>query len=961
MVGDACAAVRPKVEENHMEHGAPTAMTLDRSAIQPGLRKFATAWRERVDGWRQTGQGHTEKSFAQQFWSDLLKCFGVIPERIDLFERNAVRASTGGHGYIDLFWSGVVIGEAKSLGVDLGPAEEQLLDYLSGGSVKQHEWPKYTILSNFETLTVTKLGEEGWTVTFGIDEIDDYVDQLMFLAGQDTVTKKEEERASIEASRLMAQLFRAMVGDEVDEKVGDAAPTDPEEEDAKVQRASTWLTRLLFLLYGDDAGLWEEDLFYRFIEFDTSPGNLGSQLSALFSVLNTPENKRSQHIPDPLAKFPYVNGALFAEPLPQEFFTEDMREALLDACRFHWTKISPAIFGSMFQLVKSKEARRVHGEHYTSETNILKVLEPLFLDDLRAKARRLIRNKSTSAQDLRRFLSELGQMVFLDPACGCGNFLVVAYREVRAIETDVIVALRGKEGQLTASMDVTLDQKVSIDQFHGFELNWWPAKIAETAMFLVDHQANRQLARKVGDAPRRLPIQVTAHIVHADALQLDWSSSVPECDGEMMIFGNPPFAGHKERNADQTAGLRKAWGSPRIGHLDYVTGWFVKSVELLESRRGRFAFVSTNSVTQGEGVYALFTRIFDAGWRIQFAHRTFTWDSEAPGKAAVHCVIIGFSRSRGGDAKLYWSDAAEPSSVDAIGPYLLPGPPVLAVKPSRREILSPVLPPLRAGSTPLDWDNLVVTEAQYGEVSSDPVAAKYIRRYLGGDELINGDRRWCLWMADDDFDPADIKKSAVLRERVSRVHDKRLSRTRPATRNAAATPHLFGEIRQPESDYLALPQSFKESRRFATAAYLERDVIASVKLFTIFDEDGFIFALISSGMFIAWQKGVGGRIKSDPSVSASLVWNTWPVPLPTRAQREAIIAAGQAVLDARALHPDRSLADAYNPLAMDPTLVKAHNRLDRAVDMLFGAPRKLTTEEQRLELLFTRYAEMTAG
>lgn len=937
-----------------MSTSTPTA--LDRATIRHRLLKFSTTWREKIDEWRASGQTHTEKSYAHLFWSDMLRCFDVIPERVDLFERDAQRASTGRAGFIDLFWSGVVIGEAKSLGRDLSAAQEQALDYLAGGSIGQHEWPKYTIVSDFERFQVVRLGDDGWTVEFTIDEAPEHVDQLLFLAGQETVTKREEIDASIHASRLMADLYTAMLSDEADNGVADEAAISPEEEDEAVQRTSMWMTRLLFLLFGDDAGLWEVDLFYRFVLHDTTAANLGSQLTSLFQVLNTPEHAR-RRVPDSMARFPYVNGSVFADALQPEFFDEEMREALLAACRFHWTRISPAVFGAMFQLVKSKEARRADGEHYTSESNILKVLEPLFLTELRNEANRLVRNKSTTATDLQLFQERLSQMAFVDPACGCGNFLVVAYREVRAIETEIIVALRSKLGHITASIDTSLDQKVTIAQFHGIELHWWPARIAETAMYLVDHQANRALAARIGDAPDRLPIKITAHIHHGDALTPEWSSIVPEAAEETFVFGNPPFAGHKERTADQTAGLRHAWGTSKIGHLDFVTGWFVKSLDLLAARKGRFAFVSTNSITQGEGVYALFSRIFDAGWRIQFAHRTFTWDSEAPGKAAVHCVITGFDRDRERQPKLFWPDKAKPDSVKAISPYLLPGPPVVAVKPSRK-VLSPGLPPLRAGSTPLDWDNLVVTEEQYEEVASDPIAAKYLRPYLGGDELINGLSRWCLWMADDNFDPSDVSKSKLLRERIEKVRSMRLSRTREATKRAADTPHLFGENRQPDTDYLALPQSFAEARRYATAGHLSKNDIASVKLFTVEDKDGFLFSLISSGMFIAWQKTVGGRIKSDPSVSTSMVWNTWPAPTFTPSQRKTIVARGRKILELRAEWPSRTLADHYNPLAMDPKLVAAHNKLDREVDMAFGAERKLTTEAQRAELLYKRYVAL---
>ena len=659
--------------------------------VTTALRDFAHFWSNQVERWQEEDTRHTEKSYAQQFWSDLLRCFGVIPERIDLFERDAQRATTGRGGYIDLFWTGVVIGEAKSLGKDLDVAEQQALDYLSGGSIGQHEFPKFVLVSDFANIQLTRLGEEGWTVRFGVEETPDYVDQLMFLAGREEVTKKEEEEASIHASNLMADLFRAMLGDEVDEPVGDEAPTNPEEEEERLQRTSVWMTRLLFLLFGDDAGLWEEDLFYRYLLYETRPETLGAQLNSLFQTLNTPENQRPARLPATLAKFPYVNGSVFEEHLRQEFFDDHMREALLAACRFHWTRISPAVFGSMFQLVKSKEARRADGEHYTSEKNILKVLEPLFLEELREEAARLIRNRSTTATQLRNFRDSLAEMTFLDPACGCGNFLVVAYRELRSIETSIISALREKEGQTTGSLDVSLDQKLTIDQFHGFELNWWPAKIAETAMFLVDHQANRELADAIGEAPDRLPIEITAHIHHGNALRMNWAEKLNTSGatrrGSTYVFGNPPFIGQHTKTAEQTADMKAVWGDNYDGYLDYVTGWHAQALALFHDRPGEFAYVTTNSITQGQPVPALFGPIFQADWYIKFAHRTFSWDSEAPGKAAVHCVIVGFTKDRTVEQRLWdYPDVnGEPQLrkvQTGINAYLVDGPDILIAKRS---------------------------------------------------------------------------------------------------------------------------------------------------------------------------------------------------------------------------------------------------------------------------------------
>lgn len=931
-----------------------------RDTIRHRLDSFKSHWLEELEDWKSKGLGGEEQKSAQRFWIDLFACFGVSATRMNLFERNARRATTGNGGRIDLFYPSVVIGEAKKPGVDLEVAYDQALDYLNGGSVHEFEVPKYVLCSNFERLRLVKLDpDNGFDTEFPLSEVTGHLDELKFLAGYDTVTKAEEAKASMHASKLMAGLFTAMAGDDVDEEVGDQAPTTVDDEELRVHETSLYLTRLLFLLFGDDAGLWETDLFTRFVEENTTPDNLGPQLNALFEVLNTPENQR-RHVPDSLASFPYVNGAIFAEPMKTQYFNPAMHTALKHACRFNWSEISPAIFGSLFQLVKSKEARRSDGEHYTSEKNILKTIGPLFLDELRAEADRLIGSRSTSAKKLREFRDSLADYAFLDPACGSGNFLIVAYRELRKIETDLIVAIRRKEGTLgDMALDVTFEQKLSIGQFYGIELNWWPARIAETAMFLVDHQANKELAERIGAAPDRLPIKITAHITHNNALALDWNVVVPVHKGQTFIFGNPPFIGARMMTKQQKEELNTVWGSS-VNQLDYVTGWHAQALRLLETRKGRFAFVTTNSISQGDQVARLFGPIFDKHWRIRFAHRTFEWDSEAPGKAAVHCVIIGFDRETSPAPRLWDYSAAKGEPVEVhvdyrINAYLVAGPNVLVTK--HRKPIGDV-PEARFGSMPNDGGNLIVEPADYEEVAADPVASKYLRPFRMGKELVRGLDRWCLWLTD--MNPGDIAKSEILKSRIEAVRQHRLSSKRAATRKRAEVPYLFQEDHQPETSYVGIPRVVSESRKYYTVVRLEPSVIAGDKVYTAEDPDGLLFGLISSSMFITWQRTVGGRLKSDLNFANTLTWNTFPVPELEEKQREAIIKAGEKVLEARALHPERSLAEHYNPLAMAPELLKAHDALDKAVDTAFGAPRKLTTEKQRLELLFKNYEELTS-
>lgn len=935
-----------------------SAAAISRDEIHRRLDSFRAHWLRELDQWKEQGLTGEEQKAAQRFWIDLFSCFGVSAARMNLFERNARRGSTGGAGRIDLFYPSVVIGEAKKPGVSLEVAYEQALDYLNGGTVRDFEMPRYVLCSNFEQFRLVRLGDAGFDISFGLSEVTDNLDALKFLAGYDTVTKQEEQKASIRASQLMAELFTAMAGDDVDEAVGDEAPTNYHDEELRVHETSMYLTRLLFLLFGDDAGLWEQDLFTRFIEENTTADNLGPQLNALFEVLNTPENRRGR-VPDSLAAFPYVNGAIFAEPMRTQYFDAEMRDALLKACRFNWSEISPAIFGSLFQLVKSKEARRSDGEHYTSEKNILKTLEPLFLTELREKAERLITSRSTTVKALRAFRDSLADYAFLDPACGSGNFLIVAYRELRKIETDLIVEIRRREGTLDElALDVSFEQKLSIGQFYGIELNWWPARIAETAMWLVDHQANKELAQRIGAAPERLPISITAHIHHANALAVDWSLVVPEPRGETLIFGNPPFIGQYTKTKEQTQDMRRVWGTDYDGYLDYVTGWHAQSMKLLKNRKGQFAYVTTNSITQGQPVPALFGPLFREGWRIKFAHRTFSWDSEAPGKAAVHCVIVGFSR---GEFKpLLWDYPrvnGEPVAVPVatgINAYLVDGPNVLVEKRSKPLADIPVA---RFGSKPVDGGNLIVEVDEFEEVSSDPIAAKYLRPFRMGKELVRGLDRWCLWL--EDLEPGDVEKSEILRSRIEAVKEKRLASKKKATQESARYPHLFQENHQPEGPYVGIPRVVSETRAYYTAQHLEPEVIAGDKVYTAIDPDGLLFSLVSSSMFMTWQRTVGGRLKSDLNFSNTITWNSFPVPGLTDKQREAIIKAGKKVLAVRALHPERSLAEHYAPLSMDPELVKAHDALDRAVDTAFGAPRKLTNERQRLELLFRAYSEMT--
>lgn len=931
--------------------------TLSLNAIRKNCAKFAHEWSDCIGDEKQDGH---------EFMRELMQCFGITKRKAISYERRSNRASTGRQGYIDALIPGKALIEMKSAGKNLDEAEEQALDYIH--DLADVETPRLLIISDFRRIRIVDLdsekasdgsGDAGRT-EFRLAQLPDHVDDLKFLAGYGMVRvgSREQEEASIRAARVMADLYEALDG---------SGYSDHE--------ASIFLIRTLFCLYGDDAGLWERDLFTEFLDTRTREdgSDLGAQLAVLYQTLKTPVEHRQSTLDELIARFPYVNGGFFEERLDIPSFSSTMRDELMRACTFDWSGISPAVFGSLFQAVKSPEARRELGEHYTSETNILKTLGPLFLDDLRER----FAEHTHDLTKLKELRHELRELRIMDPACGCGNFLVVAYRELRRLDTEILVRIRelelarkdNDEFQATMFFDDRGEHAeimVQLDHFFGIEIEEWPARIAQTALHLAHHQANREMERLLGQAPSILPLSTSAHITIGNALRTDWTQVCPPSPS-VRIVGNPPFIGQYMRSEEQTDDLRFVWGDGYDGYLDYVTGWFIKASQYFQSvpRGGRFAFVSTNSIAQGAPVTALFRPLLEDGWRIRFAHQTFAWTSEAPGAAAVHCVITGFDRGAPHEKArpvlfTYLSPKALPEAVpvDHINPYLVEGPDIFVDK--RTTPLAPILPTVRFGSKPADGGHLIVEAKDYPQFAADPIAAKYLRPFRMGREVVRGLDRWCLWMDTEDFDPRDIERSPLLKERVQACSAFRSHSTKQITKDGAKTAHLFQENHQPPGPYVGIPSVVSETRRFYTVAHFSEEVIAGNQLYTALDPDGFLFSIISSSMLMTWQMTIGGRLESRLRFANKVVWNTLPLPAVSDKQRAAIIAAGQGVLDARAEQPGVSLADMYNPLAMAPSLLKAHRALDRAVDRAFGAKKPLETNEERLALLFKRYQEMTA-
>lgn len=897
-----------------------------------------------VAGWRDA-EGY-ERGEAQSFVRDLLQVFGITRSAAAVYEKRAQRASTGQRGYIDALISGTALVEMKSAGEDLIAAEVQALDYME--SLTENERPDHIITSDFRRfrlLDLTAEGDEQPVIEFPLDQLPSHVEDLMFLAGyrRTKFGSTEQETASIQAAQLMARLYEHLEKTGYDE-----------------HQASIFLVRTLFCLYADDSGLWERDLFSRYIEERTSAdgSDLGAQLATLYQALSKPEDKRYGRDDDLIQAFPHVNGSVFGEPVEIPYFDRAARESLLQAAYFNWSSISPAIFGSLFQAVKSKKARRELGEHYTTETNILKLIRPLFLDELEE---RFVKARAKK-RDLEKLLEHLGSLTFLDPACGCGNFLVIAYRELRALELRIHERLQELDPRRTQlSLDAESRVHVKLSQFYGLELEEWPATIARTAMFLVEHQANQDVSLTLGYSVPMLPLQDSARITVANALQADWSQIIPPTTS-LYIMGNPPFLGDHTRGADQLADLRNAWGGDKVlSRMDYVTGWHAKTLDLFRrpEYRGEWAFVTTNSVTQGDQVPRLYGWIFEAGWRIKFAHQTFAWSSEAPGAAAVHCVIVGHTQDQKITPRLFEYDRPKAPPREApvrigINAYLQDAKNILVEK--RSNMLSPSLSKTWRGSMPTDDGNFIIEPDQYAEVMSDPVAAKYVHKYVGARELLHNEERWCLWL--EGMNPADLGRSSILRDRVEAVRAFRAA-SRAASTREYPHHHLFRQLAKQSHDYVCIPIHVSEGRRYYPVASFGPDVIASNANFVMSDPDRFQFAIMSSSMFVTWQKAIGGRLGSSLRFASTLTWYTLPLPEVDPSDRAAISDAGAKILDARALHPERSLAEHYSPLAMDPALVSAHDAVDRLVDRAFGAKRVCTSEQERQRILFERYAELT--
>lgn len=904
------------------------------SEIRSRASAFSARWKDEV----------SEDAEAKSFWDEFLTVFGVDRKRVATFEKQVAKAGDKA-GYIDLFWPGLLIVEHKSAGKDLARAFTQAIDYFPG--LKDYELPRYVIVSDFQRMRITDL-VASTDVEIRIEDLADRIDLFGFISGYVPRTFRDEDPVNVRAAELMGRLHDAIKA------------TGYEGHQLEV-----FLTRLLFCMFGDDTGIFRRDSFVGFLETKTREDGLdmGPALSFLFQILNTPEDKRPTNLDDELKAFPYVNGQLFAETLPTPHFDATMRARLLECANFDWTFVSPAVFGAMFQGVMNATERRNLGAHYTSEKNILKVVSGLFLDEIEAE----LEAARNSEHRLRALHERIARMRFLDPACGCGNFLIVTYKELRRIEIavlqqlDALGKLSGKGQQFA---DVSALSRLSVHSMFGIELEEFPARIAEVALWLIDHIMNVELAKAFGGYFVRLPLTDGPNILIADALETDWRAAVLDTapDAEWFILGNPPFIGSKMMSDTQRSAIKSLFGNiPGSGVMDFVTGWYVKAAQAIQGTDIRCAFVSTNSISQGEQVGVLWKHLVQKYHiNIYFAHRTFRWSNEAKGVAAVHCVIIGFGCSKAAHATLF--DYASPISpatkldVAAINGYLTAGEHVFVM--SRSKPLCDV-PEMMFGNMPLDGGHLLLNPEEKEElIASTPIAARYIKRCVGAWEFLNNGERYCLWMKG--VSPADLRSMPAVLSRVEAVRSFRLSSKASSTRDHAVRPWEFRDIRHPSKSYIVYPSVSSENRQYIPAGFIGPDTVTTNLNFMIPDGEIYHFGVLMSTMHMSWVRYVCGRLESRYRYSKDVVYNNYPWPEPTDAQREKVEALAQGVLEARANHPTSTLADLYHPTTMPPDLRKAHEALDKAVDQCYRKE-PFTSERERVEYLFELYRKLTEG
>ena len=883
-------------------------------------------WRARAarfaDHWR--GEAY-ERGESQTFWNEFFEIFGRSRRSAAVFERHAKRLDR--HGYIDLFWPSKLLIEHKSMGRSLEQAMEQAEEYVVG--LPDGQIPRYVLVCDFATFHLMDW-DTGDEHRFTLEELPENVGLFGFMVERPRA-EQDIDPVNQKATRMMGEIYDSLSG-------SGYPPGDAEQ----------YLTRLAFCMFADDTDIFEHGSFGRLLD-KTDGGTLGPLLDHLFQVLNTPMDKRQSSLDPGLAIFPYVDGHLFEKRLAVAALTDHTKQLLAEADRYNWSQINPAIFGGMFQNVLNAEKRRYAGAHYTAEENIMRVIRPLFLDGLYREFE-TAKSGTNRRAALERLQDKLAGLRFLDPACGSGNFLAIAYRELRRLELKVILELHDTK---TQRLDVSGLSRVDVHQFYGIEKDQFPTRIAEISLWMTDHLMNRELGEKYGIAYARIPLQQSPNVVCADALEIDWNDVIPAAQCS-YILGNPPYRGAKIQDKLQRQQVRQiASLGGSGGTLDYVAAWFFRAAQYTEANHTiRIGFVATNSITQGEQAGQLWPTILDNyGMRIQFAYRSFKWGSEAPGMAHVHVVIIGLGRDDAQCRLFHTDDQTLEENPRAISPYMVGVAHARVVRESSRPLNG--LPEMVMGSKPIDGGNYIFTDAERDAfLLIEPKARRHMRPYVGAKDYIHRKSRWILAL--HSVEPDKLADMPHVVERVNAVKRLRLNSKSVSTIKLADTPTLYHLNVLPDRPFLVIPSTSSERRRYVPIGYLEPPIVPSNANMVIPNATLGLFGLLTSRMHMVWLYYVGGRLKSDYRYSAGLVYNTFPVP---DSSLDGLESYAQRVLDARDAHLTSTLADLYNPVTMPADLAKAHRKLDRAVDRLYRR-KMFDSDLERIEFLLERYEGM---
>ncbi|MCR4783980.1 MAG: methylase [bacterium] len=917
--------------------------------------EFAKRWK---------GRGY-EKGESNLFWIDLLVyVFGVenIAEFITFEDQVHLDHTSFIDGYIK---DTHVMIEQKSLGKDLRKAIRQsdgsLLTPFQqakrySAELPYDDRPRWIITCNFEEFLVYDMNKpNGEPERILLKDLGKDYYRLQFLVKQKSAAIKREEQISIEAGNLVGRLYDALI----------KQYKNPENSEA-LRSLNMLCVRLVFCLYAEDAGIFGKRLMFGeyLSRFDVR--DVRRALIELFKILDTKIEERDPYLEDDLAAFPYVNGGLFAnENIEIPRFTDEIVDLLINKAStgFDWSEISPTIFGAIFESTLNPQTRRSGGMHYTSIENIHKVIDPLFLDDLKAEFAKICELKIAKIKQsrLEEFREKLASLTFLDPACGSGNFLTETYISLRRLENEAIKEIN--KGQIMLGGEGELNPiKVGIGQFYGIEINDFAVTVARTALWIAEAQMMHETEEIVRYNLDFLPLKSYANITEGNALHIDWESVVPK-DKLSYIMGNPPFVGYSLQSKEQKKDMLSIYvdenGKPykTAGKIDYVSAWYFKAAQLMQNTEIRTAFVSTNSITQGEQVAGVWKPLYERfGIHIDFAHRTFRWDSEASLKAHVHCVIVGFSVAENKKERRLFDNGVEQVARN-INAYLVDAENIF-IENRNKSISS--MPNMTRGSQPTDNGHLILSQGEKEDLlRNEPQAEKYVRPFMMGKDFINRTPRYCLWLVN--ADPAELRKCHSVLKRVELVREFRLSSKKAATKKKAETPTLFDEIKDSKTDYIAIPVVSSENRKYIPIDYLSADVIAGNKLFMIPQAEKYHFGVLTSNVHMAWMRAVCGRLKSDYSYSNTIVYNNFPWPTPTPEQKAKIEKTAQAILEARAKYPDCSLADLYDETTMPPELRKAHQANDRAVMQAYGFDYKTMTESECVAELMKMYQKLTEG